>query len=170
MVQRGPKQPNICTLYSAFIDSLCSPVDSTMMLQCSIKWVRSSTMQKSGGVLFVQLLIVGIDHYRQLHLDPVVSIVCHFVVIVSQRHHCCPTPSHTLTTHEFWKIPPSFRNWIVVKCWKYPFMEIPAGSLSFSLISIDCSDLLSLSHPNPLTSEWHMVFSSTLSQSQAPEF
>ena len=46
-------------------------------------------------------------------------------------------------------------------------METPAGSWSFSLISIDCSGLLSLSHPNPLTSEWHMVFSSTLSQSQA---
>ena len=74
-------------------------------------------MQKSGGVLFVQLLVLGIDHYRQLHLDPVVSIVCHFVVIVSQRHHCCPTLSHTLTTHDFWKVPPCFRDWIVVKGW-----------------------------------------------------
>ena len=29
----------------------------------------------------------------------------------------CPSPSRTLTTHDFWKVPPSFRDWIVVKGW-----------------------------------------------------
>ena len=36
------------------------------------------------------------------------------------RHSFAKTPSpssHTLTTHAFWKVPPSFRDWIVVKGW-----------------------------------------------------
>ena len=97
--------------------TLCSRVESTIMLQYSIKWVRSSTMQRSGGVLFVQLLVVGIDHYRQLHLDPVVSIVCHFVVIVSQRHHFVRLLHAHWQHMTFGRVPPSFRDWIVVKGW-----------------------------------------------------